>query len=596
MGPQQIILNQIVKANTNIICVTIKLTNTMFPCQYCSYVSKRRYDVKRHEKALHKNGTYQDYGFQNSDIAVPTQQDRGESLNFPLSHKSFDIRLKENFKMFVSGPSRCGKTVFVSKLLEKIHAFAKIPPAKVLYIYKVWQPKYDEIMSLGVNFMEDSDNIVNDIKSGVTGHPMLVIFDDLIGSSSLKVIADLFTDDARHMNMSLVFLTQRMFVNNEAFRQISQNCDYFVLFKNPRNSSEIRTLAQQMTPGNLILVHIYMEATKGPFSYLFINLTQECDPKMKYLSDLFDDYVTVFVVNGTRFNKVQAKNNFGKINIVDNSNLNLKQFQPPLGANQYSGINPIQQKQYNVYNPIIQSQPQPYNNTGVQQTSMNMDFGGKMLSGPLKIERNTMGTYTNFGENTETQTDNITHLNKGTSVEKVYQDSVGTQMYRYNTPSQTEPIGYFDAGTNTKLGNDRFSQTYPTIVNTQSTNTPSQKNLSNLNEMCQCDDNKMEDTGLQYQSEFARSLVPNLAGQHQQSDDMHAIPKYHQQPPPALQYRQTYGVENMETDAIDYQAQQQLQYSQPQAITHTERPNISQSHQQYIIYHKNQYLIQKYLR
>ena len=26
--------------------------------------------------------------------------------------------------------------------------------------------------------------------------------------------------------------------------------------------------------------------------------------------------------------------------------------------------------------------------------------------------------------------------------------------------------------------------------------------------------------------------------------------------PPALQYRQTHGIENMETDAIDYQAQQ----------------------------------------
>ena len=54
---------------------------------------------------------------------------------------------------------------------------------------------------------------------------MLVIFDDLIGSSSLKNIANLFTVDARHMNMSLIFLTQRMFVNDESFRQISQNCD-----------------------------------------------------------------------------------------------------------------------------------------------------------------------------------------------------------------------------------------------------------------------------------------------------------------------------------------------------------------------------------
>ena len=88
---------------------------------------------------------------------------------------------------------------------------------------------------------------MNYINSNITREPTLTIFDDLIESSSLKEIANLFTVDAWHMNMSLVFLTQRMFVNDESFRQISQNCDYFVLFKNPKNSSEIRSLAQQIT-------------------------------------------------------------------------------------------------------------------------------------------------------------------------------------------------------------------------------------------------------------------------------------------------------------------------------------------------------------
>ena len=119
------------------------------------------------------------------------------------------MRLKENFKLFISGPSRCGKTVFVSKLLENMHKFAKLPPTNVIYVYKVWQQKFDEIGSLGVNFMGDNDKIVDDIKSTVSGQPILVIFDDLIGSSSLKNIASLFTMDARHMNMSMVFLTQK---------------------------------------------------------------------------------------------------------------------------------------------------------------------------------------------------------------------------------------------------------------------------------------------------------------------------------------------------------------------------------------------------
>ena len=42
---------------------------------------------------------------------------------------------------------------------------------------------------------------------------------------------------------------------------------------------------------------IYIEATKDPFSYLFINLTQECQPEVKYLSQLFkkDNVVKCFV-------------------------------------------------------------------------------------------------------------------------------------------------------------------------------------------------------------------------------------------------------------------------------------------------------------
>ena len=162
------------------------------------------------------------------------------------------------------------------------------------------QTKFDEMKSLIDEFIPDNDDVINRIQEKVAGQPIMIIFDDLINSKSLSDIATLFTVDGRHMNMSMVFLTQRMFVNNEHFRQISQNCDYFCIFKNPRNSSEIRTLAQQLTPGSLELINIYMEATKDPFSYLFINLTQECQPQVKYLSKLFDNensvkvYVTDF--------------------------------------------------------------------------------------------------------------------------------------------------------------------------------------------------------------------------------------------------------------------------------------------------------------
>ena len=174
----------------------------------------------------------------------------------------FDVRLKENFKLFISGPSRCGKTFYILELLENIETFGKDPPETILYVYKVWQSKFDEMKSVVHAFIEDNENIIQQIKEVALGQRIFVIFDDLINSKSLADIATLFTVDARHMNISMAFLTQRMFVNNEHFRQISQNCDYFCIFKNPRNSSEIRTLSHQLTPGSMELMEIYKEATR----------------------------------------------------------------------------------------------------------------------------------------------------------------------------------------------------------------------------------------------------------------------------------------------------------------------------------------------
>ena len=202
----------------------------------------------------------------------------------------YDIRFCENFKIFACGPSRCGKTCFIIDIIQNLQTIAKMPPNKILYVYKVWQQKFDELKESGIvdHFVQDQKDLIKKLKTLSKGESSLIVFDDLINSSNLQDIANLFVVDGRHSNLSLIFLSQRMFVNNESFRQISNNCDYFAVFKNPRNSSEVRVLAQQLTPGSLELINIYSEATKDPFSYLFINLTQECNESVKYLSHLFD--------------------------------------------------------------------------------------------------------------------------------------------------------------------------------------------------------------------------------------------------------------------------------------------------------------------
>ena len=83
-------------------------------------------------------------------------------------------------------------------------------------------------------FIKDDEKLESNILQYANGKRPLIIFDDLISSNSIPFIARLFTVKGRHENMSLVFLTQRMFVNDEHFKQISNNADYMIIFKNPK--------------------------------------------------------------------------------------------------------------------------------------------------------------------------------------------------------------------------------------------------------------------------------------------------------------------------------------------------------------------------
>ena len=294
-----------------------------YACTQCNYTSNYKHDLKRHQKVhfreafpnsrndkqqfISSNGYPVQAMNLSNNINVPEcppnqviniqpPQSSHQNPLFPHIKKPiiqnnnptrrFDLRLKENFKLFISGPSRSGKTVFVKELIKNLDILAKTPPEIITMVYKVEQPIYHE---MGVDYLvQDGVNLKHQLHQIAQGRSMLCIFDDLINSTSLSDLAELFVVDGRHLNLSLIFISQRIFVNSEDFRQISQNCDYFTLFRNPRNAQEIRTLATQMTPGKMELVKYFDEATQDPFSYLWLNLTQECPPLVKYLSHLFN--------------------------------------------------------------------------------------------------------------------------------------------------------------------------------------------------------------------------------------------------------------------------------------------------------------------
>ena len=89
----------------------------------------------------------------------------------------FDLRLKPNFKLFLTGPSSCGKTVFISELLVNLESVCHSPPKRVVYYYKTWQHKFEEMrnQSLVDEFVEDNSNLLDQVKN--MEESTLIIFD-----------------------------------------------------------------------------------------------------------------------------------------------------------------------------------------------------------------------------------------------------------------------------------------------------------------------------------------------------------------------------------------------------------------------------------
>jgi len=185
------------------------------------------------------------------------------------------------FTALVAGPTGSGKSTFVFKLIENASVAISPPPSRIVYCYGEYQPAFDAYPH--VDFRRGLPN--SDDFDGSTR--VLLIVDDLMDDAD-RSMADLFTRGSHHRNVSVVFLVQNLFHKNKYIRTISLNAHYMVLFKNPRDASQFASLARQMYPNrSAFAVEAYKDATRRPFSYLFVDLRPEQDEDLRLRTNIF---------------------------------------------------------------------------------------------------------------------------------------------------------------------------------------------------------------------------------------------------------------------------------------------------------------------
>lgn len=201
------------------------------------------------------------------------------------------------FNMIIAGPTQCGKSFFLNKLLENRDKLIDRPVTKIVYCYGQFQPTFMEMQEkLPITFIKGIPNNLEEMFE-ISGSKML-IFDDLMDETSKsKDVCRLFTRFSHHMDTCIINVIQNIFHGGKELRNMSLNSHYLILFKSPRDMSQINWLSRQMCPGNSkFLIDAFNSATKRHHGYLVCDLKQNTPEELRFSSNIFDDegYRTIY--------------------------------------------------------------------------------------------------------------------------------------------------------------------------------------------------------------------------------------------------------------------------------------------------------------
>jgi len=196
------------------------------------------------------------------------------------------LLLKHPMTATVCGPTSCGKTLWIFRLIDQIDKMIDPVPSKVMYCYGEYQPIFENYPNVIFN------DGLPDITQFDGRQPLLLILDDLMDATNESVSA-IFTKISHHRNISVIYVTQNLFCKNKHARTISLNSHYIVLFKNPRDVTQFATLARQMYSKQwAFAVEAFRDATEAPFGYLLIDMRPDTDEKYRLRTNIFPGELT----------------------------------------------------------------------------------------------------------------------------------------------------------------------------------------------------------------------------------------------------------------------------------------------------------------
>lgn len=204
----------------------------------------------------------------------------------------YDVRLRTPFSCIIAGSSSSGKTYLLSQILRvKKFLFTK-PPVKTILFYEEYQDIYDKMLkSKAIDEVYKGMPSVEEIKKMAQpykeGNGSCFIFDDSMHNIKDE-ISQLFTTYSHHLNCSMFFVTQNLFLQNQEYRTMSMNSHYIILMGGNRSMRQMKYLASQISPYKTnYVVEAFYNATKNrPYSYLLLDFQQQVPDHLRLRTNI----------------------------------------------------------------------------------------------------------------------------------------------------------------------------------------------------------------------------------------------------------------------------------------------------------------------
>ena len=186
--------------------------------------------------------------------------------------------------MCIVGPSQSGKTQLTLKLIDHRMTLFDCVIERVVWCYGIYQRElHVELEKRGVVTQAEPIHTSN-----IRPFDLIILDDMLDVTRSSQDVTAMFTKAAHHKPCFIIFIMQNLFPGGKEARTRSLNTHYYILFKNPRDKSQIDFLARQIAPRkSKALIDVFEAATTPAHGYLFCDFTQECPDSYRFRTNLF---------------------------------------------------------------------------------------------------------------------------------------------------------------------------------------------------------------------------------------------------------------------------------------------------------------------